>query len=73
MLEDYESGVLRVIPGYALKYQEQLTATANCPGTRLAVNPSDLIPGIGGGTLSTLNINVCIDGSSEEHTFVIIS
>ena len=67
MLEDYESGVLRVIPGKGLLYGEQHTAKANCPGTKLIVNPNDLL----GGTLSTLNINVCINGVSTPHTFVI--
>lgn len=38
MLEDYESGVLRVIPGKGMKYEEQITATSNCPGTKIGVD-----------------------------------
>lgn len=38
MLEDYEAGVLRVIPGKGLKIEEQTTPTANCPGTKLGVD-----------------------------------
>lgn len=38
MLEDYESGVLRFIPGAGLKYEEQTTVKANCPGTKIGVD-----------------------------------
>lgn len=38
MLEDYESGVLRVIPGNGLKLEEQTTVKANCPGTKIAID-----------------------------------
>lgn len=38
MLEDYESGVLRVIPGKGLKFEEQRTGKSNCPGTKLGVD-----------------------------------
>lgn len=40
MLMDYESGVLRVIPGKGLKFEEQVTVKSNCPGTKLGVDPS---------------------------------
>lgn len=38
MLEDYESGVLRFIPGKGLKYEEQITTKSNCPGTKIGVD-----------------------------------
>ncbi len=38
MLDDYESGVLRVIPGNGLKWDEQITAKSNCPGSKLSVD-----------------------------------
>jgi len=38
MLADYESGVLRVIPGEGLKLAEQQSAKANCPGTVIKVD-----------------------------------
>ena len=38
MLADYESGVLRVIPGDGLKLDEQRTGKANCPGTKISVD-----------------------------------
>lgn len=38
MLEDYESGVLRVIPGKGLKLEEERTHTSNCPGIKIGVD-----------------------------------
>ena len=44
MLEDYESGVLRVIPGAGMKYEEQVTVKSNCPGTKIGVDGTDECP-----------------------------
>ena len=41
MLRDYESGVLRVIPGQGLKFQEQTTTISNCPGTIITVDGTE--------------------------------
>ena len=38
MLEDYEAGILRVIPGEGLKLSEQRSAKSNCPGTIIQVD-----------------------------------
>ena len=67
MLEDYESGVLRVIPGKSLAYEEQISAKSNCPGTKIGFNPDDLPAS------NTLTLDVCVDGSPQTHTFVIVS
>jgi hypothetical protein len=41
MLADYEAGVLRVIPGVGLRIEEQITAKANCPGTKIGVDGTE--------------------------------
>lgn len=41
MLEDYESGVLRVIPGKGLKLEQQVSVKSNCPGTVLGVDGTE--------------------------------
>jgi hypothetical protein len=38
MLQDYEAGVLRVIPGNGLRLDEQISTKANCPGTTISVD-----------------------------------
>lgn len=66
MLDDYESGVLRVIPGKGLRVQEQRTTDAHCPGTLLTIDEKD--PGAFG--FGTLNLNVCISGQGQYKTFL---
>ena len=41
MLEDYESGALRVIPGTGMKYEEQMSAKVNCPGTKIGIDGTE--------------------------------
>jgi len=65
MLEDYESGVLRVIPGVGMKYEEQTTAKANCPGTKMGTFLGSLPAS------NLLNVSVCINNVATPHTFVI--
>lgn len=65
MLEDYEAGVLRVIPGNGLKLDEQISAKANCPGTKLSVDPTDATG------FPAIALDVCVDGSPVNHTFLI--
>lgn len=66
MLTDYESGVLRVIPGDGLKIDEQRTVKANCPGTKMSVDVTSSDK-----AFPSLNVNVCIDGSPVEKNFLI--
>ena len=44
MLQDYESGVLRFIPGTGLKYEEQVTVVSNCPGTKIGIDGTSDCP-----------------------------
>lgn len=44
MLEDWENGALRVIPGDGLKIQEQPTAKIHCRGTRIAIDGTTVCP-----------------------------
>lgn len=67
MLEDYESGVLRVIPVNGLKVIEQITTKANCPGTKIGIDPNDP-----NGFL-ILTLDVCVNGNSETHEFLVKS
>lgn len=66
MLDDYESGVLRVIPGKGLKIEEQKTPKANCPGTKMGFDDSS-----GNSPFKVLSLDVCVGGNSETHGFLV--
>ncbi len=68
MLTDYESGVLRVIPGEGLKLEEQVSVKASCPGTKMSIDLSHAKPQSFG--FGTLNLNVCIGGNSVAKDFL---
>lgn len=38
MLEDYDAGLLYVIPGIGLKVEEEIAPQAHCPGRKIGVD-----------------------------------
>jgi len=68
MLEKWENGDI-IQPGTALQNQEVGTGYQKV-GVDLDAFAQAINPG-GGGRLNTIDLDVCVDGSPETHTFVI--